>query len=478
VAASDRKGQSIPHALIVEDDANALAGLAELVAREGFSVATAASLGEARNQVAGRRPDVVLLDLLLPDGSGMDLFQDVKSRATTEVVLMTGHATIESSIDALRLGAADYLIKPVNTRQLKAILSRVARPADLKTEIGALRDQLRRLGRFGRLQGTSPAMQQVYDQIERVAPTAATVFITGESGTGKELVAQTVHELSRRRKQVFLPVNCGALSPNLIESELFGHEKGSFTGALREHKGYFERASGGTVLLDEITEMPIELQVKLLRVLESGTFMRVGSNREIDVDVRVIAATNRDPEQAIAEGKLREDLLYRLRVFPLHLPALHERRSDIPVLAKHFLEELNLAESTSKVFAAETLERLTEYDWPGNVRELNNVVRRTFIMADDVIDPGCLPPELGTARRVASGPSFQVRVGSRIADVERRLILSTLEQCGCTKEKAAEMLGISLKTLYNRLREYDTARGSIPSSPSPAAPQEPPAERQ
>jgi two-component system, NtrC family, response regulator AtoC len=341
----------------------------------------------------------------------------------------------------------------VNVKALRAILSRVARPADLKTEIGALRDELRRLGRFGRLLGSSTAMQRVYDQIARVAPTAATVLITGESGTGKELVAQTLHELSRRRKQPFLPINCGAISPQLIESEMFGHEKGSFTGAVREHKGYFERASGGTVLLDEITEMPLELQVKLLRVLESGTFMRVGSGREVEVDVRVIACTNRDPDQAVADGKLREDLLYRLRVFPLPLPPLRERGDDVSLLANHFLEDINRGESTNKTFAPATLERFRAYDWPGNVRELKNVVHRAYIMADDIIEPRCVPPELGRTAQT-SGPYFQVRVGTKVADVERKLILATLEQCGGTKEKAATMLGISLKTLYNRLREY------------------------
>ncbi|MES2354771.1 MAG: sigma-54 dependent transcriptional regulator [Pseudomonadota bacterium] len=459
----------MPHALLVDDDTNTLNGLAELVAREGFTVATASTLQEARGQMAQRRPDVVLLDLLLPDGSGMDLFQDVESRATTEVVLITGHASIESSIEALRLGAADYLLKPVNIKQLNAILSRVARPADLKAEIGALRGELRSLGRFGRLLGGSATMQKVYDQIERVAPTAATVFITGESGTGKELVAQTLHDLSRRRKQIFLPVNCGAISPQLIESEMFGHEKGSFTGAMREHKGYFERANGGTVFLDEITEMPIELQVKLLRVLESGTFMRVGSDREIEVDVRIIAATNRPPEDAVATGKLREDLLYRLQVFPLRLPALRERDGDIALLANQFLEDINAAESASKTFAPAALDRLAAYDWPGNVRELKNVVHRSFIMADDIIDASCLPPELGRAKQI-TGPFFQVRVGSKVADMERRLIMATLEQCSGTKEQAAEMLGISLKTLYNRLREYEAQDAiATPSGTSPSS---------
>jgi DNA-binding NtrC family response regulator len=448
----------MPHALIVDDDVDALAGLDELVVREGFTTATAANLKQAREQMALQRPDVVLLDLMLPDGDGMDLFQDVESRAATEVVLITGHASIETSIEALRLGAADYLIKPVNVKQIKAILSRVARPTDLKKEISVLRGELRSLGRFGRLLGTSTSIQKVYDQIERVAPTVATVLITGESGTGKELVAQTLHDLSRRRKSPFIPVNCGAISPQLIESEVFGHEKGSFTGAVREHKGYFERASGGTLFLDEITEMPVELQVKLLRVLEEGTFMRIGSDREIEVDVRIIAATNRNPQEAVADGRLREDLLYRLQVFPLHLPPLRERSGDVVLIADEFLRDMNRAEGTSKVFSPDAHEILMGWHWPGNVRELRNVVQRAFIMADDVIDPGCLPLETGRAARDNGGPFLQVRVGSTVAEVERRLMLATLEQCGGTKEKAAQMLGISLKTLYNRLREYESQR--------------------
>ena len=454
----------MPHALIVDDDTDALSALEELVMREGFTAATAANLKQAREQMALQRPDVVLLDLMLPDGDGMDLFQDVESRASTEVVLITGHASIETSIEALRLGAADYLIKPVNVKQIRAILSRVARPTDLKKEISVLRGELRNLGRFGRLMGTSPAIQKVYDQIERVAPTVATVLITGESGTGKELVAQTLHDLSRRRKSPFIPINCGAISPQLIESEVFGHEKGSFTGAIREHKGYFERASGGTLFLDEITEMPVELQVKLLRVLEEGTFMRIGSDREIEVDVRVIAATNRNPQDAVAEGKLREDLLYRLQVFPLHLPPLRERGSDVVLIADEVLKGLNQAESTEKAFTPDAHGLLMGWHWPGNVRELRNVVQRAFIMADDLIDAACLPLEAGKSARDTSGPFLQVRVGSTVAEVERRLMLATLEQCGGTKEKAAQMLGISLKTLYNRLREYESQREQSPEA--------------
>jgi two-component system response regulator AtoC len=445
------------HALIVDDDVNAASTLTELVANEGFTTSTANSLQEARRQMAIRRPDVVLLDLVLPDGSGMDLIQDVESRATTEIVLITGHASMESSIEALRLGAADYLIKPVNLTQLHGILSRVARPADLKTEINNLRGELRTLGRFGKLLGVSPVMQRVYDQIARVAPTAATVLITGESGTGKEMVAQTIHELSRRKKQPILAVNCGAISPQLIESEMFGHEKGSFTGASRQHRGYFERAHGGTLFLDEITEMPLELQVKLLRVLESGTFSRVGSDEMLEADVRIIAASNRMPMDAVASGKLREDLHYRLEVFPLHLPSLRDRREDIEILANYFLAELNRTEDSAKRFLPDAIDVLRSYSWPGNVRELRNVVQRSYIMAeDDTIDSRDLPQDLGPQKQDI-GPYLSVAVGATIADVERRLIFATLDQCGGTKEKAAEMLGISLKTLYNRLREYGSA---------------------
>jgi DNA-binding NtrC family response regulator len=445
----------MPHILIVDDDIDALQTLAKLVELEGFTTDAAASLQQAREFMARKRPDVVLLDLVLPDGDGMELFQDMESRANTEIVLITGHASIETSVQALRLGAADYLIKPINMRQLKGVLSRVARPTELKEEIHNLRDELRRLGRFGSMLGGSDAMQQVYDQIGRVAPTAATVLIVGQSGTGKELAARTLHDLSRRHKEAFLAVNCGAISPQLIESEMFGHEKGSFTGATRNHRGYFERAHGGTLFLDEVTEMPIELQVKLLRVLETGRFMRVGSDQEIETDLRIIAATNRIPEEAVAAGKLREDLMYRLQVFPLHLPPLCERGDDIGLLARHLLEEFNQQEQTRKQISPDALQILNGYHWPGNVRELKNVMYRAYIMADDVIDANCLPKEFGTAKAEPSSSGLTMRVGATIAEMERKLIVATLEKCAGHKEKAAEVLGLSPKTLYNRLRQYE-----------------------
>ena len=272
----------------------------------------------------------------------------------------------------------------MSARQLQSILSRVMKPSVLKDEVRSLHEDLHRTGRFGHLVGTSGAMEQVYEQIARVAGTSVTVFVTGESGTGKELVARTVHDLSRRRARPFLAVNCGAISPNLIESEIFGHEKGSFTGAERQHQGFFERAHGGTLFLDEITEMPMELQVKLLRVLETGTFMRVGSSTPIETDVRVIAATNRDPAQAVAQGRFREDLHYRLNVFPLELPPLRERLDDLPLLVRALPAPTSAgAKASPSARPRPALERLAQYRWPGNVRELRNVLQRAWVMSTD-----------------------------------------------------------------------------------------------
>lgn len=448
----------MPHALVVDDDADGAEMMAALIATEGFTVATAGSLRDARRQLSLQEPDIVLLDLMLPDGSGMQLFEDAKALANTEVVLITGHASLDTSIQALRMGAADYLVKPINVKQLSGILSRVIKPSALKAEASDLLEGLEREGHFGQLWGRSPPMRRIYEQILRVSGTAVTVFITGESGCGKEVVASTVHDLSRRRGRPFLAVNCGAISPHLIESEIFGHEKGSFTGAERQHQGFFERASGGTLFLDEITEMPLDLQVKLLRVLETGTFMRVGSTQSLDTDVRIIAATNRPPEQAVRSGKLREDLLYRLNVFPIHLPPLRDRAEDIDLLAVHFLDDISRREGQVKHYAPQALARLSAYRWPGNVRELRNIVHRGYVMAvDSIITDDCLPTGDDAPLPVLSGaPLLQIRVGTPLAEVERMVTLSTLEYLGRHKERTAATLGVSLKTLYNRLKEYST----------------------
>jgi DNA-binding NtrC family response regulator len=438
---------------VVDDDVNFGLGLAEVVTREGFTVKTAGSIKEAKAEIARAVPDVLLVDLHLPDGTGLDLFRELEGTPATEVVLITGQATVDTAVEAMKRGASDYLVKPVDFGRVKLVLAKVSQTRELKEQIGNLRGELRKLGRFGPLIGASPAMQRVYDLVARVATTDATVLLTGETGTGKELVAETVHGLSRRHKEPFLPINCGAVSPNLIESELFGHERGSFTGADRMHKGYFERAHKGTLFLDEITEMPAELQVKLLRVLETAKVTRIGGNEPIAVDVRVLAATNRRPEEAVAKGKLREDLLYRLNVFPIGLPPLRDRREDVELLAEHFLQILNKEHDTYKAFTRPALNRLKSHNWPGNVRELKNLVHRAFILADEHIGLDALP--LGVQE--SSGSSLNVKVGTSLGEAERRLILATLEDCEGDKKKAAEVLGISLKTLYNRLNEYKTA---------------------
>ena len=310
------------------------------------------------------------------------------------------------------------------------------------------------LKRFGIMYGASPAMERLYQQIERVAATDATVLLVGESGTGKELIANAIHHASARSAETFVAVNCGAIPAHLIEAALFGHEKGSFTGALRQHIGYFEHASRGTLFLDEITEMPIEMQVKLLRVLESGSFIRVGGDEEVKVDVRLVAATNRDLEAAVKQGNLREDLMYRLAVFPVRVPPLRERGSDIELLAQSFLQELNEKENTHKVFSRNSLDVIRSYSWPGNVRELKNVVQRAFILATDTLDVEECISDLASKKPTVHEGYLNFFVGTPLADAQREIILATLKHYSGNKRLTAEALGISLKTLYNRLKEY------------------------
>ena len=460
--------------LIVDDDADAAGMLAMLIAAEGFQVAVASSLAEAKKQLALRAPSLVLLDLQLPDGNGLSLFSEESLLNNAQVVLVTGHATLETSIEALRLGAADYLVKPVSLEQLRGVLKRVVQPRMLAAELDTWREQLVHTGRFGRhLVGRSERMQRVYQQIARVAATSVTVFVVGESGTGKELVAQTVHDLSRRRSQAFLAVNCGAISPHLMESEIFGHEKGSFTGAERQHQGFFERAHGGTLFLDEVTEMPLELQVKLLRVLETGSFMRVGSSVARSTDVRIIAATNRDPLAAVEAGTLREDLLYRLNVFPIALPPLRVHTDDIELLCRHFLEAIAQKEGTLRQLTPAALHKLQAYRWPGNVRELRNAMQRAHVMAEgafitDEWLPTNRPEDLAAGQQgeteagagtVAGAGSVEAGFlpGTSLANAEQQLILRTLQHFDNHKERTAAALGISLKTLYNKLKGYEAS---------------------
>jgi two-component system response regulator AtoC len=365
--------------------------------------------------------------------------------------LTAGGAAMEAVLDSIRRNGIETLTGPTDFAHIKRALHDLTRTLHKKMS-GTIEPPCAEPGpieRLGLLIGHSPAMQQVYGLIGHAARSNATVLITGETGTGKELVAETIHALSSRSSEPFLPVNCGAVSSHVAESELFGHERGSFTGADRVHKGFFEQASRGTLFLDEIAETPVELQVKLLRVLESGEVTRIGGSQSMRVDLRLIAATNRLLPGSVALGKLRADLFYRLNVFPIHVPPLRERSGDAERLADHFLNELNAAEGTSKELTPAFRKRLQQYNWPGNVRELKNVVGRTFILADDVIDADLWPARVDGA---ASGPLL--KVGASMAEMERALILSTLGQFHGDKKKAAAVLKISAKTLYNRLREY------------------------
>ena len=453
--------------LIVEDDAAARGSLRTWIERQGYDAREAGSLAEARNALAARRADLVLVDLELPDGSGLELASELRDVADTDAVIVSGKATVEAAIEALRLGARDFLPKPVELPRLQSLLQIMARSSALRHEVRQLRGELKRLGRFGDMVGVSPAMQRVYEAIERVAPTDETVLVTGETGTGKELTAATIHRLSRRNGKPFVALNCGAVSPTLIESELFGHERGSFTGADRLRKGVFEQADGGTLFLDEITEMPPEMQVKLLRVLETFRVTRVGGTSELAVDVRIIAATNRDPHEAVKAGALRQDLLYRLFVFPIRLPALRERRVDVPRLAELFLQAVapETPDDEPRAFTPVALQRLAAHDWPGNVRELRNVVRRAAIMVKGpLLDAHDLPLH-GAAAPAASGAGEgpHLRPGMTVAQAERLLIEATLAHAANDKRRAAEMLGISLKTLYTRLKVYDASRSAMPA---------------
>jgi DNA-binding NtrC family response regulator len=452
------------HALIVDDSPSTLESLEQLVQLEGFTTSTALTIDQARVELSKQPPDVVLVDLNLPDGSGLNLFDSIGlSETPPAFVLITGQASLDSAVEALRRGVSDYLTKPLDVERLRKILQDISQTKRLPDELRELRSEQQRTGRFVGIVGRSEPIVRACELISRIAPSSASVLITGESGSGKDVVARAIHELSRRRHGPWVPVNCGAISPSLMESELFGHERGSFTGAERRHKGYFEQATRGTLFLDEITEMPIELQIKLLRVLETNSFSRVGGEQPIQVDVRILTASNRDVQQAIDEGKLRADLYYRLKVFQIDLAPLRSRREDIRLLAQAFLEDLIQSEGRTKRFSDQALDMLGEYNWPGNVRELRNVVHFAYVLSEEVIEVDSLPtevqrggrqPEATVEAKAESGGILTVRVGSTIAEVERRLILATLKEYQEDKPKSASVLGISLKTLYNRLNQY------------------------
>ncbi|HWG17898.1 MAG TPA: sigma-54 dependent transcriptional regulator [Acidobacteriaceae bacterium] len=465
--------------LIVEDEAHARTGLTELVASWGFRTECAADGVEGLERVRQWSPGIVVTDLKMPRMDGMELLARIKeSQSQTVVVMLTAQGSIESAVEAMRTGAYDYIPKPVDPTRLRTVLQNANRQREdnVSSEAQApARRPAAETGRLGALVGSSPSMQGIYRIIESVAPSNVSVLVTGESGTGKELVARCLHELSSRRNKPFIAVNCAAIPETLIESEIFGHEKGAFTGAIERRAGCFELAEEGTLLLDEIGEMPAPTQAKLLRVLEDRKLRRLGSKVETPVDVRVVAATNKDPQQAVASGQLRGDLYYRLNVFNIQMPPLREHLPDIPAMAAKMIDDMNQRHGCSVTgIAPDLLDRLLAWHWPGNARELRNTIERATVLAHSgLLKVEHLPPHFGEAG-YATRPSptrptaavgmptdesgdertVHVPVGTTVDEAERRLILKTLESTHNNKTRAAEILGITTKTLQNKLKEY------------------------
>ncbi len=456
--------------LIAEDEPNALMGLAELISGWGYRTETARDGMEAWEKVLAFDPAIVVTDLKMPRLDGIGLLTrlseaDSGINSNMAVVVLTAQGSIQLAVEAMKLGAYDFLQKPVDATRLRTILANATRQRSTEIELEVARRRLRESGVLGSLVGSSKVMREIFGLIEQVAPSNVHVLITGESGTGKELVARTLHELSPRKAKPFVAVNCAAIPETLIESEIFGHEKGAFTGAAERRAGCFELASGGSLLLDEIGEMPLPTQAKLLRVLEERKLRRLGARTEQDVDVRVLAATNRAPETAVAEGHLRADLYYRLNVFNIHMPPLRDHMEDLPAMCEAILNQMNEKHGRRVAGVAPSMiNRLNSYNWPGNVRELRNTVERAVILCPDgaPLDVGHLPPGFGKtpipAAAASNAGEIGVHVGTTVDEAERLLILHTLEATGQNKTRAAEILGVSLKTLHNKLKEYSRAR--------------------
>jgi len=447
--------------LIVEDDGATRSGLTELVRTWGFMAEAAADGDEGLEKISTFRPSIVVTDLVMPRKTGLELLEVVRDMdSAIAVILLTAQGTVESAVEAIRNGAYDYLTKPVDPQRLRILLDKAAERQHALREVRALRRQLRDRGAFGGMIGASPEMRKIYQVVEQAAPTTASVLITGESGTGKELVAQTIHALSPRGQMPYVPINCAAIPETLLESEIFGHEKGAFTGAMERRQGVFELADRGTIFLDEIAEMTPQTQVKLLRVLQERRFRRLGGRVETPVDVRVVAATNQDPLQAVRDNKLREDLFYRLNVFAIALPPLRDRKEDLPLLTQAFIAEFADRNGKAvKAISGEAMRKLEQYHWPGNVRELRNVIERATILAEgEFIELKHLPP-LGVVPVAAVGSGMTLEAGITVEEAERRLIVLTLEHTRDNKTRAAEILGISLKTLHNKLNRLGLRKG-------------------
>ena len=467
--------QSAVKVLIVEDEPHALMGLAELISGWGYRTETARDGIEGWEKALVFEPGIVVTDLKMPRLDGIGLLAKLAddgsgTHSNVAVVLLTAQGSIQMAVDAMKMGAYDFLQKPVDAARLRTILANATRQRETTIELEIARRRLRETGILGSMVGSSPAMHDIFGLIEQIAPSNVSVLITGESGTGKEMVARTLHDLSTRKSRPFVAVNCAAMPETLIESELFGHEKGSFTGAVERRAGCFELATGGTLLLDEIGDMPVGTQAKLLRVLEERKLRRLGARTEQEVDVRVLAATNSDPDEAVARGALRSDLYYRLNVFHIHMPPLRQHIEDLPAMAEAMVREMNQKHGRRvSGVGPSILDRMMAYEWPGNARELRNTIERAVILCPDgaPLDAAHLPPSFGKGQAPAA-PVFDanvlpMRVGTTVSEAERLLILRTLESTGQNKTRAAEILGVSLKTLHNKLKEYSQAREDQPA---------------
>ena len=443
------------YVLLVEDEETTRRSVARELAEARYHVTTATNLAEGRDILRERTFHLALLDVHLPDGSGLDLLAEIKeSSPATGVVMLTGHATVEEAIHAMKSGALDFLRKPFKFEELEAVLDKAVQKQALERSNTALQREVARIHPSDGFIGQHPAVRELLHMLARVAETESTVLIRGESGVGKELVARAVHRRSPRSKQPFVVVDCASLHENLLQSELFGHEKGAYTGAIRLKHGLFEVADRGTIFLDEIGELTPQLQVKLLRVLETGVFRRLGGTVDVRVDVRVIAATNRSLEVMMKEGAFREDLYYRLNVFSLHIPPLRERVDDVPILVEHFVRNSNVTQKRTVRVSEAAMQVLLRYHWPGNVRELENVIERALILCDGgVIEPENLP--LGVRLEPTFRSADEDRRLVTLEEVERRYVKRVLEECKGHRHNAAAILGISERNLYRKLKELD-----------------------
>ena len=460
---TDAAQQPPDRVLIVEDEENARRGYEALLRKWGLEVLGASNAEEALARFSDFRPSVLIADVELPGMDGLELLGKLgEELQNVPAIIITGKGSEERAVAAIEAGAFWYIEKPLKAPVLRALLDRALGKSRDRRQVAALTRHLRDAGRLGELVGASKAMQEVMRMVELAAPSSASVLITGETGSGKEVLARTIHRLSPRAERPFVAINCSAIPETLMESEIFGHEKGAFTGAAERRIGCFELADGGTLLLDEIGEMPAPTQAKLLRVLEDHKVRRLGSKTETPVDVRVIAATNKDPEHAVARGQIRQDLYFRLNVFHIHLPPLREHKDDLPLLIEHLLRELNEKHGRQALSVnQEVLDAFHSHTWPGNVRELRNVLERAVIACDRaVIGRHHLPADFGHGA-MAAGPGLsglRFPIGTTVDAAERELILQTLAATNNNKTRAAELLGVSLKTLHNKLKEYETAR--------------------